>query len=268
LSFPYYLFRLENPLLGILFFASVWLLFAKRFRSAFPFILVCLYMVLFSFASEKGARYLCVMLPFIALVVAEMMSIFLFEISSLKLRRIGQALLAVLIVSLAMKSSQITFGHSDYSRSAKEILAQGQHIRYVSTQNYVQNIFVNNPDDIAGCPENFEGLLKLYQQGYRYLVLCPQAYVSWGKDDKRFNPELKGYLEFIRRSISPVKVFAHFSPALMERFVFDHNENLPRSIRFISLNKEKGFHEIRVYDLATVITETLQVLSRRGEPKP
>jgi hypothetical protein len=95
--------------------------------------------------------------------------------------------------------------------------------------------------------------MQLYSQGYKYILVCPQAYVSWSKGMKRFRPELVGFLNFIVNSIPPVKTFDHFDEVVLERFVFDHNENLKRSLEFLNSSKEKRYGELRIYDIGQIL---------------
>jgi len=86
--------------------------------------------------------------------------------------------------------------------------------------------------------------------------------VSLAEDNERFNPRLTGFLEFIRTRIKPLKVYPHFNDVLLERFVFDHNEQLLRSIRFLNQARVQGYAELRIYDLSHVIKEALTLMQK------
>ena len=105
-------------------------------------------------------------------------------------------------------------------------------------------------------------------EGYRYLIVDPQAYISWTEEMERFNPKLITYLGFIERSIKPVKVLDNFSDEILERFVFDHNENLRRSIDFLK-NNDGFYGKIRIYDIRhclAVIDQLVGLENVKGIP--
>ena len=262
LSYPYYLFRLENILLAAAFFASGLLLFKRQRRLAWPFVLVLLHMLIFSFASDQGARYLCVMYPFIVMSAAYMMVFFL------KRQEHNFAKVLVLLVVFAvcaqtyLKSWALAQSGSDYRPATEELLSRSPNTKFLSTQNFVQNLYVQNPGHVQVIPEPFEALVASYAEGYRYLVLCPQVYVSWGQDNERFQPRLKGYLDYMSRNIPPMKVYPHFNALTLERFVFDHNQDLATSIRFLQSAPQQGYGRLRVYDVSQVLDRMFAVLQQ------
>jgi len=259
-SFPYYIFRLENWLFGLLFFGNLYFIVRKQWARLFPFLLVCLQMLIFSFASEKGARYMCVMTTFMVMAVASLL-VSLYAGSSREIKIAIFAGWLIMVSFLTFKSVQLALFRSDYFASAQYVLQQAPGMKFVTTQNYVQNLFVHDPNRVLPCPTRIEKLIQLYRQGYRYLILDPQSYISWTENEERFNPRLAGYLGFLRATIKPTKVFPHFNDLILERFVFDHNENLTRSIRFLNQSHRLGLGQIRVYDLGPTINQVLIFLS-------
>ena len=271
LSYPYYIFRLETALFGIFFFGNLYFACRRQWRELLPFFLVCVQMGIFSFASEKGARYLCVMTPFMAMSVAALGYRLMTQQRRLN-NFILVAFFVVMSVLMVQKSMMLAQHHSDYRSSAEFLLARDPGVKFLSTQNYVQNLYVEDQKHVEPCPHGFDELVKRYHQGFRYLVVCPQAYISWTEKNQRFHPRLEGYLEFIRERFKPVEEYSHFNDAMLERFVFDHNENLARSIRFLKISKDDvkfgGFGVLRVYDLSEVVPETLKALSAAPSRRP
>jgi len=266
-SYPYYLFRLDNPLLGLLFFANFALFIKGERRALWPFVLVLAYMFFFSWASEKGARYLCVMLPFAALSVAHLVSVLWQRLGSIE-RRMGLAcVIALMFLGMAAKSLTLAASASDYRRAAEYLLAKDRGVKLLSTQNYVQGLFLGNAKAAVNPPKNFEYLLGYYQLGYRYILICPQAFISWTPGEVRFSPGLEGYMGFVLEQEKPLKIFPNFSPALLERFVFEHNQNLGRSLDFLKSAPQKGRGEIRIYDLGQVIRDILDRMRRQQRPQ-
>ncbi len=111
------------------------------------------------------------------------------------------------------------------------------------------NLFISIAADVLPAPKNVPELFARYAQGYKYLILDPQAYVSWTASGQRFTTPLTDYLGFINAQMPVVGKFTHLNPALMERFVFDHNEHLLNSIQFLNRKKEDS-GAVYVYDLS------------------
>src|SRR5262249_19235018 len=89
-------------------------------------------------------------------------------------------------------------------------------------------------------------------------ILGPQMYVGLTQDNKSMSRELTGLLKFFDTQVMPLKVFPHMSRAMLERFTFEHNENLMRSIDFLDSGDEH-LGMLRIYS----IVEGLSVLVRR-----
>src|SRR5471030_761015 len=70
ISYPYYVFALEGFFFACFFWGNIYLVKLKVYSKLLPFGIVVLQMLIFSFAAEKGARYLCVVLPFLAVASA------------------------------------------------------------------------------------------------------------------------------------------------------------------------------------------------------
>jgi hypothetical protein len=249
LSYPYYLCRLEGWLLGILFFANGYLVMRKQWRESFPFLLVLCLMGIFSLTSEKGARYLCVGLPFVTMAVAYLLN-FIFKERTGKISQgVGSAVVILLVISLLFKAWGLVFVRWDYQASIDFLKQRDPQAKILSTQPWAQNLLVENKDDVEAAPHGCKRLLMWYLQGYRYLIIDPQAYVSYGAENKKFNLELKGCLGLINSRLRPIKIFPHFNLAILERIVFEHNEQLAQSISFLSQSEEKKLGTLRIYDL-------------------
>ncbi|MBF0523340.1 MAG: phospholipid carrier-dependent glycosyltransferase [Candidatus Omnitrophica bacterium] len=252
LSYPYYLFVLESWLFGLLFFWNIYFIIKKEWGKLFPFALSVFMMILFSFPQEKGVRYLCVAMPFMVMAVSVLIS----EIYKQKNARYQWFLILaagiMLIVHLG-KSRDIIQFQSNYESSTFDILQKNPTAKIFSTQNMVQGLFMPNPKNVLELPRNFQMFLRYYQQGFRYLVIDPQAYVSFTQDGYRFSPPLAGYLSFIVKNLPPYKTYPHFNKAMLERFVLEHNESLSRSIQFLKLNNNGELGALRVYDLDVCI---------------
>ena len=132
----------------------------------------------------------------------------------------------------------------------------------MSTQSMVQKLFVDDARRVIEPPVSFAKFKMLYAKGYQYLFLDPQAYVSFTDDGWRFTPRLKGYLGFIHDFVKPIRIYPHFNKALLERFVLEHNENLERSLVFLTQNPR---HEPRgalfVYDVKECLAAIEQAVS-------
>lgn len=261
LSYPYYLFRLENFLFGLFFWMNLFFCWHRRDSRLFPFLIACLHMLMYSFAAEKGARYLCVILPFVVMAVADLW-IYLYQRFSRRFVTIALCLMGLLMIGgLGKKSLALAAAQTDYRLAVRYLMARDRSVKLMATQNYVMNLYTPERQQVIAVPHRFLSFVKYYQEGYRYLVIGPQAYISWGQDDRRFQLPLRSYLGFIERQVRPIKVFDHFNPVLMERFVFEHNENLARSVRFLS-QSDPGLHQLRIYDVKQCLALMSRVIGR------
>lgn len=266
LSYPYYLFRLDTFGFAALFFAGFYFLRAKRKHSKalFLVLIVCTQMMIFSLASEKGARYLCAVLPFSAMAVAYFIDWVLAKGQGPELKRGMIVFVALTMVGMTYKSLQITQSHSAYRESARLLLKSDPDRKFLSTQSYVQNLYARHAGQVGEPPANFAQFLNKYSQGYQYLVICPQAFISMTEDRRRFTTPLRGYLGFIYTHFEPEKTYSHFNEVLLERFVLDHNEDLRQSIRFLNLAKERHYGDLRIYDLQRIVPPMLKVAEESG----
>ena len=244
-SYPYYVFALEGILFALLFWANTYFVVKKQWSKLFPFILVLIQMIGFSLAAEKGARYLCVVLPFMAVAAAVSADFFL---NSAR-KKIYGIIIAVVCLGMTIESWKIAISSTDYAKAVHIVLAHDPKAKMLSTQFLVEQLYVKDEKIIKDCPKNLSDFIILYQQGYHYLILDPQAYISWTKDAQRFSPPLIDFLEFIRARATPLVVLDHLNAPLLKRFVLDHNQNLTQSIKFLSSASGAGHGQIRIYDI-------------------
>jgi hypothetical protein len=260
LSYPFYTFVLEGIFFAIIFWANIYLVFQKQWSKLLPFGLVVLQMILFSFAAEKGARYLCVLLPFMAIAAALCADYFI----NLKVKKflISFFILFACYVMSTM-SMKIIFSSTQYDAAVNFILKHDPKAGILSTQPLVEQLYVQDEKAIRECPKNLADMINLYKQGFRYLIIDPQVYISWTKDTQRFSPPLIDFLEMIREKVPPLKSFNHLNAVLMNRFVLDHNQNLLQSISFLSESNKAEYGQIRVYDIGQcLLTLKKQALER------
>lgn len=261
LSYPYSIFRLEGILFGALLMLGLYWLVIRDWLKFLPATLVFTQMLIFTFASEKGARYLCVVLPFAAIAVALSLQYFLIE--NFRFKKWAPPLLCVMVVfSMAVKTVSLVSSPRGYEKAVRLIQKNDPQAKILSTQPLVMNLWTSGADDVLPVPNNVPELFARYAQGYRYLVLDPQAYVSWTDSGQRFTNPLVDYLGFIHGHMPVEARFSHLNHALLERFVFDHNEHLLNSIQFFDQIKE-GSGSVYVYDLS----QSLAVMQKIIESK-
>jgi len=267
-SYPYYLFRLENFILALVFFGSVIWIFKKDNRSkALPFVIAVCLMAGFSLPPEKAARYMVVVYPFIVMSVAYAFESLIRSAPRPVIRRGIAVILILMMAAMTYKSYRITRINSDYKKATEFLTAKDSNVKFLSTQPYIQSLFTRSRKDVESPSFGFQKLLRLYKQGYRYLVIDPQAFVTWTKEHRSFEPKLEGYMNYVWRAVPPIKVYDHFGPLMLERFVFEHSQNLSRSIRFLRLADQRGFGKIRIYDLNQIIAGAFQALDQSGKYK-
>ncbi|MBF0479059.1 MAG: glycosyltransferase family 39 protein [Candidatus Omnitrophica bacterium] len=249
LSYPYYLFRLESVFWGCLFFANIYFLIKRQWHMAFPFMFVILVMLIFSFPQEKGVRYVCFAMPFMVIAGALMVDQLMANRS-----RTVKILLGIFLLFMSIdhfkKDLAIAGAETAYEESVIAIKnTAGSNAKFISSQDVIQALFMDDPESAMPVYNNVNYFVQLYQHGYRYLIIEPQAYVSFTEDTKRFSPKLIGPLNFALTQLKPVWVYPHFSSIMLERFVLEHNENLTRSIQFLHDDQNNHYHCLRVYEL-------------------
>ncbi|NTV29006.1 MAG: hypothetical protein HGA80_02875 [Candidatus Omnitrophica bacterium] len=251
LSYPYYLFKMENWILTFFFFGNLYFVYKKQWSLLLPFVLVCAQMFIFSLTNEKGARYIAVMLPFYVLSAACFIRA-LYDVLSVRKRLVLVGVSGIMALLMLGQSVQLAQARSDYEKAEQYLEDKQPGVKFFAAQDPVMQIYVGLSGRVKPVPGNFEGLLKLYSEGYRYLVLGPQAYVDLGSGG-RFLLPLKDYLSFIDSRADPVKVFPHMNYAMTERFVLEHSTNLIDSIRFLASPDIQKYSSVRIYDLSRVV---------------
>ncbi len=254
LSFPLNTFVLEGFLIGAFFWHAVAQAWQKQWTRLLPAVLVLTQMAIFSVAADQGARYLCVVLPFFAISCAQAMESLLNQGGYRA--RIFQVFAIGAFVFMVVQSYALAINRPGYEAAVDFIKQNDPQAKIISTQPLLAQLYVSNPDDIQDCPKHVNGLMNLVKQGYYYLMIDPQAAVSWSRDDIKFNAQLLPFLEDIRAT-GPVFTTAHFNQSTLIRFVLDHNEHLSDSWRYISHHTNGSV--IEVYDLR----QALQKLSSR-----
>ncbi len=261
LSYPYYLFRLESLLFGALFFANLYFVVRKEWQKSFPFLFALLLMAIFSLTSDRAARYICVGLPFMCMAVASMIMFCLKEKTGKIPPTVSCVVTVLLIFSFFSKSVPIAFAQSDY-RTAINLLKRGDpEAKVLSTQPWVQKLFVRSDADVQEASHAFKRVVEWYLKGYRYLILDPQAYISFTESGIKFDPRLKGPLGVFDKTIKPIRTFPHFNAVVLERFVFEHNENLWDSVMFLRHNREH-LGSLRIYDMKEYAESMIRQLAK------
>ena len=249
-SFPYYIFRLESICFGLTLFANLYFIRKKQFKALFPFALVCLEMGLFTFAQEKGVRYLCVVMPFMA-IASSAIIMYVFNMSTRRIFRYTFTLFLIILFSVHIyKSNKIIRFKTDHKNFMRDLGVLDPKARILSSQKLLQQIHADEDMDVFGVPHLTRFYLALHlQRGSKYLVLDPQIYISHTRNKKRFSLELDEYLSFVKKYVPPEKTYPHFNQDMLERFVLEHNENLRQSLAFLKANKNGELGRLYVYDI-------------------
>ncbi len=265
LSYPYYLSRLEAVPFGIIFFGNFYFLWRKQPFYFYPWALVIVQMLIFSFAQDKAARYLCVVMPFMVMAVSSLI-VFLWQERKGFISRVLLGVMTVWILqSFAVKSAALFGFTSDYRSSIEYLKKIDPNVKVLSTQSWVQNLYLSKAS-VAECPRELLPFLQLYGAGFQYLIIDPQVYISYTEDGSKFNRQLKGFLRFITSQVQPIKVFAHFDKFILERFVFEHNENLKQSLAFLRSDDET-LGQLRIYHIQDSVVILNQWLNRTQQLK-
>ncbi|MBF0331860.1 MAG: phospholipid carrier-dependent glycosyltransferase [Candidatus Omnitrophica bacterium] len=265
-AYPYYLFRLENVLLAGAFFSSAYFLLKREWKMAWPLIICCAQMLLFTTATDRGARYIAVILPFMVMGAAAV--IFrAYEGWGFSWKKFALAgFLACMFIGLVVKAMPLVLASSDYKTSVEYLMARDIDARFLSTQDIVQRLYVQDRSRVRPVPLDFGQLLQNYAQGYRYLILDSQAYISFPSNEYKWALPLKGYMSFVDRYARPQASFAHFNKAVMERVVFEHSDNLFQSIRFLDSPELLKMSSLRIYDLRILVPVLSEVAKGKSKP--
>ncbi len=264
LSYPYYTIALEGIFFALIFWANSYLVFKKEWSKLLPFALVLLQMGIFSLAAEKGARYLCVVLPLMAIAAAVSFNYFL---NHAKIKKYVLALGVLACLFMAIESLIIMLSRTSYEKAVHVVRKNDPQARILSTQSLVEQLYVQDETIIKECPKNLAEFIQLYTEGYRYLVMDPQVYISWTKDTQRFNPPLIDFLEFIQQNAKPIVTLDHLNPVMLKRFVLDHNQTLGLSIQFLNVSQRFNYGQIKIYDIGQCLVMLKQQALKAEEEK-
>jgi len=252
ISYPYYVFVLEGFFFACFFWGNIYIFKFKEYSKLLPFGIVVLQMLIFSLAAEKGVRYLCVVLPFMAAGAAVVIDDTWQRYVKLRIWILSVGILAV--IAMIYLSTSIAMARTDYEKAVHFITDQDPQGVIVSTQPMVEGLFMRDEKRIVPCPNDLSSLVDLYKQGARYLIVDPQAYISWTLDGRRFSPPLDDFLETTLKEATPLQSFPHLNNILLQRFVLDHNEQILDSIQFLSVARAQEYGKIRIYDLGAVLS--------------
>ncbi len=253
LSFPYYLFRLESWLFGLCFFAQVYFIWKKDWLRCFLFLFILFEMFMFSLSEEKGVRYLASSLPLLTVSVSAAIVYFYQKCSSEKIKWGIVVALGLMSLVHFQKSLTLVTHLTDYRVCAKVFSRLQPPIKILSTQSQVQQLYFPSNQDVLEPPLKLSQLLAAYTNGYRYLVVDPQAFISFTQDGHRFSFPLRGYLGFIVEHVKPIKNYPHMSKVIFERFVLEHNVDLKQSLNFLSQNSDGHLSTLYIYDLTDAL---------------
>lgn len=267
LSYPYYFFRLETwPFAVSILGAMAYLLWRQKWLLCLPVVLVLVQMGIFSLTSEKGARYIAVILPFAGMSVAYLF-ISLWNEFRGGMRYVPVLFAIVLFILMAGKSWDLAQASSAHEKAVRELLLKDPGARMFSSQELVDVLYVQDKADVQAIPRDFQKLSEGFSDGFRYLILDPQAYVTQTRGAK-FTAELRDYLNFFDRLQVPARTYPHMNRAFLDRFVLEHSEYLPQSVRFINDPDAVKFSSLRVYDLSRSVPQMRRFVDLMKVKKP
>ncbi len=249
LSYPYYLFRLESLPFGILFFGNIYFFATGQFKKSIPFCLVCLQMLIFSSVAVKAPRYLSIVLPFMAMAGAVLIVSLLEQRKETLIHGLVFFFCLWMVGDFINKGIQFVKSHPNHEVIINYLKDLNQDAKIVATQPWLLNLYTDDRSSVVPYPPpGFEHLLSgMIENGYQYLVVGGQAHVTYSSDGQSFSGNLGGFLGLLSKRGKPLKVFhSRASEAVRERFVFEHSENLARSIAFLQAKPEG---ETRIYDI-------------------
>jgi hypothetical protein len=169
--------------------------------------------------------------------------------------RIALAVGLLLTLGFMLKNSiELSYARSDYQYAVETVNLMDRNSTVLSTQPLVESLYTSNYTRWVESPHDLVSLVEAYRKGARYLIVDPQAFISWTKQTDRFTLPLIDYMQWTYDHVKPMASFPHLNQALLTRFVLDHNEDLFKSLYFLKQAPEHGWGEIRVYDLSIVLS--------------
>ncbi len=251
LSYPYYVFKLETVAVGFFCLCALGWVFTKNWLKALPILFVALQMFLFSLGADKGVRYGAFVLPFLALSCVLGIEFLATRCLKAISKHVVMWGALCVIIPMAMVSMSLATAQTDYQKAMAFVDDKDAQAAVVATQPLLCQMFTQHYQRVLPLPDDIQGLAQLYQKGARYLIVDPQAYISWTANGARFTRPLKPFLQIIEERIQPVMAFDHINHnPYLERFVLDHNEHLSVSLDFLKTNVNDG--KILIYDLKEV----------------
>ena len=204
-AYPYYLFRMENWVLAGAFFASVYFIFKRELRLAWPLVICLAQMLLFTTATDRGARYIAVVLPFMTMGVAVLFYRLYQDFSMAWQKNVVVILAVVMFAGMVVKAVPLARASSDYRSSSAYLLTKDPSVKFLSSQENVQKLYFMDRTRVRPVADNVMSLAKQYSQGYRYLVLDPQAYISFSSSEYKWGLPLKDYLGYVDKNVKPIR---------------------------------------------------------------
>ena len=148
--------RSQIPTLICIF---IWLFKIEKNSRLLPFCLVLCQMIIFSFAAEKGVRYLCVVLPFMAAAAAVALEYIWVNFQKYSSWIVGVASIALVV--MVYLSAQISFAKTDYEAAVDYINALDPQAIIVTTQPLIEALYIDDDKRILPCPKDMMSLMMM-----------------------------------------------------------------------------------------------------------
>lgn len=243
IAYPYYLYKLEGMVICILLLYGIYKL-ARNYVS-FNFIIFFQFfvsLIFFGLHSADFPRFFVIALPSIFLIISKALADFI------KPKNIIFMVILVLICIFSLPHINSILSLNSGLRKAFNFLSEQGVTKHITTHEQVSLFYVQDPNlvrDIRSI-ESCNNLKNLYNQGYHYLLVDVQKYIT---KFPHFPFEKSPLLAEIESKTKPIFT-AKDNRGLHFQFWFEHClVSFSKTLSFFKNIDKKDISEVRVYHL-------------------
>jgi hypothetical protein len=262
ISFPYYLWVYETPLITVLFFSAILIKRAPGYIKSCWWIVI-IQIIASTLADEKGIRSIAPVLPFFVIPAAWMLvNIGNYLKAELKLSSPFLIPFIVVLLNASLVLWPVINYRTDMVHAVNYIFLKDGGSKILSTNGYITAAYTNI--SLVACTDKrttIDDLKRFYNDGYNYLIVEPLKFIRNTKSGQWNDPELMEMIVKVEKRCSPEILFDNFSRSLFERFAWEHTR--PSFVNTAALLKATGKNvgDLRVYHIGQCLKSLQNDLS-------
>ncbi|MBU2600444.1 glycosyltransferase family 39 protein [bacterium] len=247
ISYPYYLYKLEGIIICLLLIYGVFKLIKSyqplHFIILSPFLIS---LIFFGFYSADFPRFFVIALPSIFLIIAKSLEDLIKSSTSRKKKIL--ILILILIGIFSVPKIRNILSLNSGLRESFKFLESLKDLKHITTHEQVSLFYVKDPKlvkDIRSI-KNLANLKDLYGEGYHYLLVDTQKYIT---KFPHFPLESSPLLVKIESKIKPILVIKE-NRGLYFQYWFEHCVvSFSKTLAFFKNVDKKEVSEVRIYHL-------------------